>query len=56
MRESECSTSFSLSLCEQTGMEWPDEEPELPRSQELGTAGRVTEERWVPSQSGEPEL
>lgn len=40
----------------QTEMEWPDEEPELLRSQELETAGGVAEERWVPSQPGEPEL
>lgn len=40
----------------QTEMEWPDEEPELPRSQELGTAGGAAEERWVPSQPGDPEL
>lgn len=39
-----------------TEMEWSDEEPVLPRSQELGTAGGVAEERWVPSQPGEPEL
>jgi hypothetical protein len=40
----------------QTEMEWLEEQRELPRSQELGIAGGVAEERWVPSQTGEPEL